>query len=137
MRIDRVEDLRAYRRAFESAMQIFEWSEQWPKEERYALTDQVRRSSRAVCANLSESWAKRRYPKHFVAKLSDAHGEAEETLTWLRFAVRCHYFVGDEVEVFVEQYREVIGGLVNMMSHPSDWSRPAQGVRENDVAYAA
>lgn len=72
MAIERVEELDVYRRAFQAAMDIFERSKQCPKVERYALTDQVRRSSRAVCADLSEAWRKRRYPKHFVGKLSDA-----------------------------------------------------------------
>ncbi len=121
MRVDRVEELRVYRRAFEAATEVFEWSKRWPREERYALTDQVRRSSRSVCANLSEAWAKRRYPKHFVSKLSDAHGEAEETLTWLRFAVRCGYCVGDDAAEFAERYREVTGGLIAMMNRPDQW----------------
>ena len=79
-RVSRFEELRVYERAFELASQIFELSASWPKEERYALTDQVRRSSRSVCANIAEAWCKRRYPKHFVSKLSDAHGEAAETV---------------------------------------------------------
>ncbi len=135
MSIDRAEQLRIYQRAFETAMEVFEWSKRWPKEERYALTDQVRRSSRAVCANLSEAWAKRRYPKHFVSKLSDAHGEAEETLTWLRFAVRCGCHTAAEPEAFAERYREVIGGLINMMNRPDRWCGPAQCIREEHAAY--
>ena len=91
MAIDRVEELDVYRRAFQGAMNIFEQSKQWPKVERYALTDQIRRSSRAVCANVSEAWRKRRYPKHFISKLSDADAEASETRTWLRFAHSCEY----------------------------------------------
>lgn len=135
MSIDRVEELRIYRRAFEASMQVFEWSKRWPKEERYALTDQARRSSRSVCANLSEAWAKRRYPKHFINKLSDAHGEAEETLTWLRFAVRCGYPTGENIDQFTTRYREVIGGLINMMNRPDRWCGPAQKVEEEHHVY--
>lgn len=76
MAIDRVEDLEVYRTAFRSSMEIFKQSKKWPKVERYALTDQIRRSSRAVFANLSEAWRKRRYRKHFVSKLPDADAEA-------------------------------------------------------------
>ncbi|MEM1042643.1 MAG: four helix bundle protein [Bacteroidota bacterium] len=124
MTIDRVEQLRIYQRAFEAAMDVFEWSKQWPREERYALTDQARRSSRAVCANLSEAWAKRRYPKHFVSKLSDAHGEAEETLTWLRFAHGCGYLLSDAAEKLISRYRQIIAGLVRMMASPESWCLP-------------
>ena len=79
-------DLRVYKRAFSALMQIFEASKRWPPEEKYALTDQIRRSSRSICANIGEAWFKRRYPKHFVSKISDAASEASETLVWIEFA---------------------------------------------------
>lgn len=79
-------DLEVYRSAFDLAISIFEISKAWPKEEKYALTDQVRRSSRSVCANLREAWAKRRYPAHFLSKITDADAENSETDTWLEFA---------------------------------------------------
>ena len=79
-------DLEAYGLAYDLAMDIFEISKAWPKEEKYALTDQIRRSSRSVCANLREAWAKRRYPAHFLSKLTDADAENSETDTWLEFA---------------------------------------------------
>lgn len=82
-------DLDVYRRAFEGAMQIFVLSQAFPKEETYSLTDQIRRSSRSVCANLAEAWRKRRYPNAFVSKLSDVESEAAETQVWLEFAVKC------------------------------------------------
>jgi four helix bundle protein len=85
------EDWEVYRIAFEAAMQIFELSKRFPVEERYSLTDQVRRSSRSVCANLAEAWRKRLYKAAFVAKLSDSAAEAAETQTWIAFAVRCDY----------------------------------------------
>ncbi len=106
-------------------MEVFEASKCWPKEEQYALTNQARRASRAVYANLSEAWAKRRYPKHFVSKLSDAHGEAEETLTWLHFADQCGYMPTDETERVATRYRQIIAGLVRMMTAPESWCLPA------------
>lgn len=84
-------DLDVYRLAFDVAMQVFELSKEFPAEERYSLTDQIRRSSRSVCANLAEAWRKRRYKRAFVLKLSDAEAEAAETQTWIEFAVKCQY----------------------------------------------
>ena len=86
MKILRHQDLEDYKKAFDLAMQIFDISKTFPKEETYSLTDQIRRSSRSVCANLAEAWRKRRYEAAFISKLSDAEGEAAETQTWLEFA---------------------------------------------------
>ena len=85
------EDWEVYQIAFDAAMAIFELSKQFPVEERYSLTDQIRRSSRSVCANLAESWRKRRYQAAFIAKLNDCESEAAETQTWLKFSVKCGY----------------------------------------------
>ena len=90
-RIQSHEELDVYRLAFEAAMRIFEVSKGFPREETYALTDQIRRSSRSVCSNIAEAWRKRRYEAAFVSKLNDAESEAAETQTWLRFAVECGY----------------------------------------------
>src|SRR6201991_2241517 len=84
-------DLEVYQRAMEAAMMIFEASKSFPKEETYSLTDQIRRSSRSVCANLAEAWRKRRYKGAFISKLSDSESEAAETQVWLQFAVECGY----------------------------------------------
>ena len=84
-------DLRVFQSGFESAMRIFESSKSWPKEERYALTDQIRRSSRSVCSNIAEAWRKRLYVASFVSKLSDADAEAAETQVWLDLARACGY----------------------------------------------
>ena len=81
----------SYQKSFDLAMSIFEVSKSFPKEETYSLTDQIRRSSRSVCANISEAYRKRRYPKHFISKLTDADGENSETNTWLDFALACYY----------------------------------------------
>src|SRR5215204_7670770 len=88
-------DLEVYGRAFEAAMQLFEASKRFPREEVYSLTDQLRRSSRSVCANLAEAWRKRRYAAAFVSKLSDAETEAAETQVWIEFAVKCEYLPRD------------------------------------------
>jgi four helix bundle protein len=85
------EDLRVYQTAFDAAIKIFELSKKFPIEERYSLTDQIRRSSRSVCANLAEAWRKRRYQAAFIAKLSDSEAEAAEVQVWLKFAVKCGY----------------------------------------------
>lgn len=85
------EDLEVYQLAFDTAMQIFDVSKKFPIQEKYALTDQIRRSSRSACANLAEAWRRRRYQAAFVAKLNDCEAEAAETQTWLKFAVKCNY----------------------------------------------
>jgi four helix bundle protein len=112
-------DLKVYQAAFRCAMEIFEITRQFPAEERYSLTDQIRRSSRAVCSNLSESWRKRRYRKVFVNKLSDAMSEAAETQTWLEFCLACGYI---EQAVFdrLHDEREGIIGMLNMMECKAD-----------------
>src|SRR4030066_2076980 len=84
-------DLEVYQKAFRAAMRIYEITKSFPIEERYSLVDQIRRSSRAVCANLAEAWRKRKYKAAFVAKLSDAESEAAETQVWIEFAARCNY----------------------------------------------
>ena len=91
MQINSAKDLKVYKEAYDLAMEIFEVSKQWPKEEQYSLTDQIRRSSRSVCSNLREAWAKRRYEAHFTTKLTDSDGENSETDTWLDFAKGCGY----------------------------------------------
>lgn len=112
--INRPQDLEAYRSAYSLAMEIFRVSKAWPAEERYSLIDQIRRSSRSVCANLAEAWGKRRYVAHFTSKLTDADGENLETQTWLNFAHDCGYL--DEV-VFAEliQASEEVGRLLGGM----------------------
>ncbi len=91
MVIKRCEDLDVYNMAFERAMQIFDLTKDFPKSETYSLVDQIRRSSRSVCANIREGYAKRKYPDIFVKQLNDALGSSEETLTWLDFAYKSGY----------------------------------------------
>ena len=107
-------DLLAYKKAFDLSMKIFELSKSFPKEEKYSLTDQVRRSSRSVCANIAEAYRKRRYPKHFTSKLTDSDGENSETSTWLDFALACNYISENDFKILSEQSKE-IGKLINYM----------------------
>jgi len=109
--------LDVYRRAFEAAMQIFEMSKSFPKEETYSLTDQIRRSSRSVAANIAEAWRKRRYQAAFIGKLSDSETEACETQSWLEFAVRCQYADRVPVAALYQEYDEITAMLVDMINH--------------------
>ena len=111
-------ELLAYKKAFELSIKIFELSKFFPKEEKYSLTDQIRRSSRSVCANIAESYRKRRYVNHFISKLTDSDGENSETNVWLEFALKCGYL---DVEKFGQLNEEniQIGKLINfMIQHP-------------------
>ncbi len=112
------QDLFAYKKSFELAMQIYEISKAFPKEEKYSLTDQVRRSSRAVTAAISESYGKRKYPKHFVSKLTDSDSENLETQSWIAFAEACGYISKKEKLELINKSEEV-GKLLNfMMNNP-------------------
>jgi len=115
-------ELEVYQLAMESAMRIFELTKRFPPEEKYSLTDQIRRSSRSVCANLAETWRKRRYPKAFVSKLSDAEAEAAETQVWLEFAKKCGYMAPDRAYELDETYDHIQGKIVNMLRHPEQWT---------------
>ena len=117
-------DLDVYTRAFATAMRIFGTSKEFPKEERYSLTDQVRRSSRSVCANLAEAWRKRRYEAAFVAKLGDSEAEAAETQVWLQFAVKCEYLPRDVGEELYREYDAILGMLVSMITNSEKWVLP-------------
>lgn len=115
-------DLEVHKLAFETAMEIFELSKSFPKEERYSLTDQIRRSSRSVTANIAEAFRKRRYPKAFISKLSDSEGEAAETQVWIGFALKCKYIDSEMYEELFDKYDHIISMLVNMINQPEKWS---------------
>jgi four helix bundle protein len=117
-------ELDPYRKGFEAAMQLFERSKRFPKEETYSLTDQVRRSSRSVCANLAEAWRRRRYRAAFVNKLNECEGEAAETQTWIQFAVRCEYLDCEVGRTLYQTYEEVLPLLVAMIRNPDPWLLP-------------
>jgi four helix bundle protein len=114
-------DLDVYNLAFKAAMRIFELTKHFPREETYSLTDQIRRASRSVCANLTEGWRERRYERAFVAKLNDAEGEAAETQTWIEFAVACKYLEAETGRELYRVYDHILGKLVNMINDPSPW----------------
>ena len=115
------EDLIVYQKAFDVAMKIFELSKKFPPEQRYSLKDQIRRSSRAVCANMAEVWRKRRYKASFVAKLNDYEPEASETQVWLKFAVKCHYISTEQGRELYRTYNQILSGLVKMINYPESW----------------
>ena len=120
-RIQSHEELDVYKLAFEAAMRIFKVSGDFPREEKYSLTDQIRRSSRSVCSNLAEAWRKRRYEAAFISKLNDAEAEAAETQTWLNFANACGYLHQDQAQELRRNYDYIIGKLVNMIIKPTPW----------------
>jgi four helix bundle protein len=113
-RISSVRELEVYRLAFDTAMEIFVITKSFPKEEKYSLTDQVRRSSRSVCTNLAEAWRKRRYKAVFINKLSDSEQEAAETQTWLEFAWKCNYVNEDTFRKLDAKYEHVFAMLITM-----------------------
>jgi len=115
-------ELRVYQGAMDAAMEIFQLTKDFPAEERYSLVDQMRRSSRSVCANVAEAWRKRRYPKHFVSKLSDAASEADETRVWLEFSVRCGYISRTTMDDLDAKYDRILAQLTKMASNPQDWT---------------
>jgi four helix bundle protein len=128
-------ELRVYRVGFESAMRIFELTKHWPAEERYSLIDQIRRSSRAVTANVAEAWRKRLYVASFVSKLSDANAEAAETQVWLDYALECQYIDSLAHADLYAAYDQVSGGLIKMLTDPAAWCGPA-ALREGSAEYA-
>lgn len=107
-----------------AAMDIFQLSKAFPKEETYSLTDQVRRSSRSACANLAEAWRKRLYEAAFISKLCDSQAEAAETQVWLEFAVKCKYLTRDQATPIYKTYDEVLSTLVGMINHVDKWLIP-------------
>ncbi len=112
-------ELSAYKKAFQLAMEIFKTTKQFPKEEMYSLTDQIRRSSRSVCSNLGEAYRKRLYPAHFISKISDSDMENTETQVWLDFAKECGY-INDTIYVDYVAKNEEVGRLLNHMINNPD-----------------
>jgi four helix bundle protein len=115
-------DLQVYETAFQSAMTIFQESKQFPKEERYSLTDQIRRSSRSICANLAEAWRRRRYPSAFINKVSEAEAEAAETQVCIEFAVHREYLKRETGRELYRKYDEILGILVGMIIYSDSWT---------------
>jgi len=121
--INSFRDLIVYQKAYKLAMEIFEITKAFPKEERYSLTDQIRRSSRSVTSNIGEAWAKKIYLKNFVSKLSDSHAEEYETEVWLDYSRACGYIDETKHEHFMEDYDEVRKMLISMMTNPEKFCR--------------
>jgi len=115
-------DLRVYQETFELQQAVFKISKSWPGEEKFALTDQIRRSSRSVGANIAESWAKRKYPLHFVSKLTDADGELQETSHWLGTAYSCQYINDKQAVEFRTRIDQIGKMLGKMMSKPESFT---------------
>ena len=113
-KIKSVRDLDVYKMAFNAAMDIWQITNGFPKEEKYSLVDQIRRSSRSVCSNLAEAWRKRRYKAVFKNKLTDAMQEASETQTWLEFSVACKYVDQNKFDDFDQKYEHILAMLNNM-----------------------
>ena len=111
-------ELKVFKLGFSLAMDIFEITKGFPKEEKYSLTDQIRRSSRSVCSNIAEGYRKRRYLKHFTSKMTDADGEASETSVWVDFAYNCQYISKEVQESLNKRYDEVGKMLGSMANNP-------------------
>jgi four helix bundle protein len=135
MRVADYKELRVYNLAFDSAMEIFELSRSWPSEEKYSLTDQIRRSSRSVCTNMAEAWRKRRYEAAFVSKLSDSDGEAAESEVHLDFALRCGYLHPDKHAKLRDQYDHICRQLTKMMDDSAAWCGTGGALREVPAEY--
>jgi four helix bundle protein len=104
-----------------AAMKIFQLTENFPPEEKYSMTDQLRRSSRSVCANITRAWRKRRFKTPFIAKLNDSEGEACETQVWVEFARQCQYLDDDICDDLDAVYNHIMGQLVKMINQPDKW----------------
>lgn len=111
-------DLKVYQLSYQLAMEIFEETKNFPKEERFSLTDQIRRSSRSIPANIAEAWKKRKYKNAFVFKMTDCSGEASETTVWLDMAFDCKYISKDRHQYFKKKYDEINKMFYGMIQHP-------------------
>jgi four helix bundle protein len=118
MQIKSAKELNVYKKGYELAMMAFKLSRDFPAEEKYALTGQLRRSSRSICLNLREAWAKRRYEAHFISKLTDCDGENSETDSSLDFAKDCGYITGEQHIQLTSLCREIGGMLGSMIKNP-------------------
>ena len=114
-------ELIVYQKAYALAMEIFELSKGFPKEEKYSLIDQIRRSSRSITSNIAESWAKKRYIKSFISKLNDSLGEEYETEVWLEYSRDCKYITSSMHSELIVKYDEVRKMLIVMLNHPEKW----------------
>ena len=121
MKIESFRDLRVYQAALKAAMHIFEITKSFPSEEKYSMTDQIRRSSRSVCSNIGEAWRRRRYKAAFIAKLNDSETEATETQVWLELALLSRYISEDTYNETFFEYESITAQLVVMINQPEKW----------------
>jgi len=120
-RINSYKDLRVYQQAMDLAMEVFHLTKAFPKEEKYSLVDQIRRSSRSVCTNIAEAWRKRRYKAAFIAKLSDAETEACETQVWLEFSLRCEYLKSEITSRLDKECDQILAQIITMIDGADKW----------------
>jgi four helix bundle protein len=121
MKINTYRDLKVFELAFKMANRIFEFSMTFPKEEKYSLTDQIRRSSRSICANIAEAYSARKYEKSFISKLVIAQCEASETQVWLDFALENKYILEKDHEILHKEYGHIIAMIINMINNSDKW----------------
>lgn len=122
MKIESFRDLRVYHASIKSAMHIFEVTKTFPSEEKYSMTDQMRRASRSVCSNIGEAWRRRRYKAAFIAKLNDSETEATETQVWLELALLSRYISEDTYNELFAEYESITAQLVVMINQPEKWT---------------
>lgn len=115
-------DLKVYQMAFQSALELYKLSKTFPSDEKFSLVDQIRRSSRSVCANMAEAWRKRRYPASFVAKLSDAEAEAAETQVWLEFSLAHNYIDSKSFAALDDTYDHILAMIVSLINEKDKWT---------------
>lgn len=127
-------ELKVWQRAMDAAVAVFELSQRFPATERFSITDQIRRSSQSVPANIAEAWRKRRYPAAFVSKLSDAEGEAAETQTHLELSGRFNYLSESDVARLDNEYEEILSMLSEMARHPEKWTLGGRGEKPRGEA---
>ena len=131
-----VRDLIVYRKARELSLEIFRLTKRFPKEEAYSLTDQIRRSSRSTGAQIAEAWAKRRYEKHFISKLTDSDGEQQETQHWIETAFHCEYISQEEAKILLEKCSEIGRLLGGMIAKAEQFCNPSPyQTREEPATY--
>jgi four helix bundle protein len=126
-RINTFKELHVYQNGMNNAMEIFKLTKAFPIEEKYSLTDQIKRSSRSVCANIAEAWRKRRYKAAFIAKLNDAESEAAEVQVWLEFAFRCEYLDIEIVKHLDSEYEKIISQIIQMVVNADKWLIKSRG----------
>lgn len=134
MKIESYRELRVFQGGMGLCMEIFEITKRFPTEERFSLVDQIRRSSRSVCANLAEAWHRRRYPAAFTAKLCDAESEASETQVWVNIARRCGYLATKEADRLDAAYDRIIAQIVCMVQESHKWTLNPKQPSESDAS---